>query len=165
MKDEIKNGIIISICVILILVVVYLTTAVFLTGEIGSSKKSSTSTSEETTASDSSTSETSYDNMIIAGKTFSQSEDSYMVLFFSKKEASDSLKNTISSYDSGSNDTKLYKVNIDETINKYVKSDTDNTTPTSSSDLKISGSALITITSGEVSSYITDETQIINALK
>ena len=38
MKNEIKNGIVIAICVILISVIVYLTTAIFLTGEIGNKK-------------------------------------------------------------------------------------------------------------------------------
>jgi len=103
--------------------------------------------------------------MIIAGKTFDQKEDNYMVLFFSNGKASDNLKNAITSYDSGNKDIKLYKVNTDEVINKYVKSNSDNTLPTNSKDLKINGNALITISSKNVSSYITDESQIINALK
>lgn len=40
MRNELKNGIILSITVILIILVVYLTTAVFMTGEIGSKKNS-----------------------------------------------------------------------------------------------------------------------------
>lgn len=164
MKDEVKNGIIISVCVILILVVVYFTTAVFLTGEIGSGKKSKTNDSKEK-QSEENVSNSRYSNMIIAGKTFDQKEDNYMVLFFSSNKASDDLENAITSYDSGNKDIKLYKVNTDEAINKYVKSNSDNTLPTNSKDLEISGNALIMISSKNVSSYITDESQIINALK
>lgn len=167
MKDEVKNGIIISVCVVIIIVLVYFMTAVFMTGEIGGNNKKEakdTSTMEKEEPNTSSLSE-SYNNMIIASKTFKMSDEKYMVLFFSKKNASDSVKSALSSYDSGTHDVKLYKVNVDEVINSYVISDSENPIPTSSKDLKIKENALITISSGKVSSYLTKETDIINALK
>lgn len=167
MKNEVKNGIIIVIVVVLILALVYLTTAVFLTGEIGNNKNGDSdnnSTSEENANEDVS-SLTSYDNMIIAGRIFDQEDDTYMVIIYSQKDSSDALKTAISTYDSSDHDVKLYKVNKDEAINKSVVSDTDNTMPTNSSEIKVKDNALITISNKTVSSYISDDEQIMNALK
>ena len=88
-----------------------------------------------------------------------------MVIFFSKKNVSESLSSALTSYDSSNNGVKLYKVNVDEVINNYVKGDTDNLNPTSSKDLKIKNNALITISNGSVSSYINDDEEIIDTLK
>lgn len=167
MKSEVKSGILITVVVILILVIVYFTTAVFLTGEIGGKKSDDSSdneTSEEAQSEDVS-SLTSYDNTIIAGRVFNQTDDTYMVIIYSEKESSDALKTTISTYDSKDESVKLYKVNKDEAINSSVNSDSDNTNPTNSSELKVKNNALITITNGTVSSYVNDDEQIINALK
>ncbi len=159
MKSEIKNGIIISIIVVLVLAIVYFITAVFMTGEIGGS------TGGEKTESTQSNSASNYENKIIAGRVFNQPEDNYMVILFSENDASDDLKNAISNYDSDSKDVKLYKVLLNEAVNKYVVSSKDNTTPSSSKDLKVKKSALLTVSFGSVTSYLTDEEQIINALK
>ena len=157
MKNEVKNGLIIGVVVILIIVLVYFMTAIFMTGEIGGESKT-----DKTTTTTSSSSSVDYDNMIIAGRVFNQTEDTYMVLIFSNNDANDELKSAISSY---TGDVKLYKVNTDEAVNSYVVSDSDNTNPTASKDIKVKNNALITITNGTVSSYINDEEQIINALK
>ena len=167
MKSEVKSGILITVVVILILVIVYFTTAVFLTGEIGGKKSDDSKdneTSEEAQSEDVS-SLTSYDNTIIAGRVFNQTDDTYMVIIYSEKESSDALKTTISTYDSKDESVKLYKVNKDEAINSTIDSDSDNTNPTNSSELKVKNNALITITNGTVSSYVNDDEQIINALK
>ena len=156
MKNEVKNVIITTIVVILIIVIVYFITAVFMTGEIGN--KSSTQTNEETTKNYTH----EYDDMIIAGRVFNQNEDNYKVIIYSSDTSSDAIKNAISSY---TNETKLYKVNVDEAINSYVISETENSLPANSSELKVKEIALITIQNGTVSSYISDEEQIINALK
>lgn len=157
MKNEVKNGLIIGVVVILIIVLVYFMTAIFMTGEIGNESKT-----DKITTITSSSSSVDYDNMIIAGRVFNQTEDTYMVLIFSNNDAKDELKSAISSY---TGDVKLYKVNTDEAVNSYVVSDSDNTNPTASKDIKVKNNALITITNGTVSSYINDEEQIINALK
>ena len=160
MKEEVKNGIIIAVVVIIILVIVYFTTAVFMTGEIGG-----TSSDSEKTTTSAATNTEDYDNKIVAGRVFNQKEDNYMVVLFSKEKASEDLTSAINSYDSSSKDVKLYMVLLDEAVNKYVVSTEDNTNPSSSTDLKVKESALLVISSGKVTSYITDEEQIINALK
>lgn len=164
MKSEIKNGIVLSVCVILIVVLVYFSTAYFMTGEIGDSKKKSNNDGNVTQTEQSSVGD-NYKNMIIASKTFDIEEQDYMVMFFSEKKVSETLSNALLNYDSKGADINLYKVNTDEVINSYVKSNQDNSIPNSSDELKIKDKALITISSGKVSSYVTNESDIINALK
>ena len=101
--------------------------------------------------------------MIIAGRVFNQSEDTYMVILFKEDSASDNLKAAIKNYNNVSE--KLYKVNLNETINKYIIGESDNNNATNSKELQVKDIALLTISSGSIRSYITDEEQIINALK
>lgn len=155
MKNEVKNGIILSVVVIVVILVVYLTTAVFMTGEIGSKKNSEKKTTTTNTASN-------YENKILASKVFDQTPETYKVLIFSEQDISDDLKSAVTSY---SGDTKLYLVNKDEAINKYVSSDTDNVKPDNSSSLKVKKEALLTISNGSVTSYVTNESEIIDELK
>lgn len=162
MKNEVKNAIVITITVILILVVVYLTTAIFMTGEIGNKKKDEKN--EVTNVAEESQTSTLYDNMIIASKTFKQKNDEYMVIFFSQKDASDTLKNIISTYDSSDKETKLYKVNTDEAINKFVVSDEANSSATNYNELKINDTTLVTIKNGVITLYIVAEDNVIEAL-
>lgn len=163
MKNEVKSAIAITITVILILVVVYLSTAVFMTGEIGDKKKDEKD--EVTNVSEESQTSTLYDNMIIASKTFEQKNDEYMVIFFSQKDTSDTLKNMISTYDSSDKDTKLYKVNTDEVINRFVISEEANNSATNYNELKINDITLVTIKNGVIASYIVTEDNVIEALK
>lgn len=155
MKNEVKNGIILSVVVIVVILVVYLTTAVFMTGEIGSKKNSEKETTTTNTASN-------YENKILASKVFDQTPETYKVLIFSEQDVSDDLKSAVTSY---SGDTKLYLVNKDEAINKYVSSDTDNVKPDNSSSLKVKKEALLTISNESVTSYVTNESEIIDELK
>ena len=90
MRNEVKSGIILSVCVILIIVIVYFTTAVFMTGEIGNKKVSKTNNTTESSKT-SSSNETSYENMIIASKAFNRLDETYMVIFFSKKKLSKNI--------------------------------------------------------------------------
>lgn len=154
MKDEIKNLIPITIFVILALVGVYLVTAIFKTGEIGGKSKNTTTTSSGVTE--------LYDDMILANNTFDKSANEYMVLFFNEKDLSESLKTIIKAY---SEDKKLYKVNLDEAINKFVISDEENPNAASASELKINKTTLVTISNNKIISYITDEKEIKNTLK
>ncbi len=156
MKSEIKSAIIIFFTVIIVLGVVYFISA-YNTGQIGHKKY--------TGSDQASTNDPSYSNMIALSKTFSQSEDKYMVLFFSNKDIKESLSTTINTYDSKSDVTKLYKVNTDEAMNKTVLSDTENKNATTSSDLKIKKQTLIVIENKTITNFITDEDEILNTLQ
>lgn len=160
MKEELKNGIVITITVLLILVIVYFATAIFMTGEIGNKNKKEDNQQEKA-----SNNEDSYENMIIASSTFKQKEAEYMVMFFSKNDVSENLKNALKNYDSVSKQKKLYIVNMDEAINKYVKGKEINSSATSAEELKINGNTLLVVQNGIIKSYYTDEDEIVSNLK
>ncbi len=159
MKEEIKSLITISLTVIVILVVTYFTTAFLLTGEFGSNKPANNITSSDS----SSEVVSEYDNMIIASKTFSQSEANYKVIFISSKEIKEDIKNSINLY--SNENIKLYVVNTDEAINKFVVSDMENPNAINYSELKIKGTTLIEIKNGAISNYYSDSTEIVKNLK
>lgn len=156
MKDELKNGIILGIFVIIILVVVYFATAIFMTGEIGGKKTKD----NKTTTTVSSTNQ--YNNRIISSKIFDRSEESYMVVIFSDKKASNELKDSIKNYNGS---VKLYVINIDEAINKSLKADVDNLYAQDSSGLKVKENALLTINGGVITNAVTGGANIISELK
>lgn len=156
MKEEVKNGITISIVVVLTLILVYLATAFFLTGEIGGKKT--------TTTKDSSSVTTLYQDMILASKTFEKPEEEYMVIFFSEKDAKKRIKSYMKSY--YNEDIKLYKVNLDESINKFVVSkDEENKEAKNANELKIKDTTLIVIKNKSIVSYITDTDEIVEKIK
>lgn len=159
MNEELKNGIIVTVTVLLIIVIVYFTTAIFMTGEIG---KKSSKENKTTTTTNSANSE--YENSIIASFTFKQSKDEYMVMFFSKKDSKEQIKNALKSYNSADDKLKLYVVNVDEAINKYVKDKEFNPNATSSDELKINKDTLLVIKNGVIDSYVTDEDEIVSKL-
>lgn len=159
MKEELKNLITISLSVVLILVVTYFTTAFFLTGELGEEKTNSDVVSNDSSQDIS----TEYDNMIIASKTFLQNEENYKVIFISSKEVTDDIKNSINLY--SNEDVKLYVVNTDEAINKFVVSDIENPNAINYSELKIKGTTLIEIKNGAISNYYSDSSEIVKNLK
>ena len=160
MKSEIKNGVKVTLFVILIIVIVYFATAIFMTGELGNKSDDKNNSSDDSKTSEEVSS--LYDDMIIASQTFSKSQDEYMVIFFSNKDISETLNTIMSSY---SKDVKLYKVNTDEAINKYVLSEEENPNATNSSELKINKTTLITIKQKSIISYITDEDEILEKIK
>lgn len=155
MKKEVKEGIVISIVVILFLLVVYLITALFTTGELGKSKDSETTTaSSEVTE--------LYSNMILANNVFDRNEDSYMVILLSDDDAKDTIKNSVKSY---SGEKKLYVVNLDEKINNYVVSKEENKAASNPSELKINKTTLLMIDNHAISSYVTDTSEILAKMK
>lgn len=155
MKDEIKNGIIILISVLVILGATYLITAYFKGSLKGKNEVTESSVSYDA----------KFENMIILSKVFNIEDSEYKVLFYSNKKIKDSLSNTIKSYDSSKKDIKLYKVNYDESINKKVLSNQDNTKATNAEELKVKGITLITIKDNKIVSYITNEDEILSALE
>lgn len=157
MKDEIKKAIILLIIVLLILGAVYVVTE-YMSGNFKSSK----SNTEEK---DSVNNDASYDNMIMLSKVFDIGDAEYKVLFYSNKNAKESLKSSIKLYDSAKHDIKLYKVNYDEAINSSVLQNEDNDKATSVNELKVKGPTLVTIKNRTITSYITNENEILSALE
>lgn len=152
MNKEVKNGIIVGIVVIFSLVIVYFMIAIA-TGEINiGGKKDNT---------DSYASDNSYDNMIMASTTFDKFENEYMVIFYSEKNKTDNLDLIISSY---KGDIKLYKVNTDEVINKFVLSDEENSSATNKDELKVKTPTLLTINNKKITYYTSSEDEIAEKL-
>ena len=152
MKGEIKEGIILTVSILIIIGFVYFITAALKTGEIGNSKETTTKSDAESEL---------YDDMIMAKDTFNK-EGEYMVIFFSEKNAFDSVKSLMKSYNGN---LKLYKVNLDEKLNSFVISDEENSNATNSNELKIKDTTLIKISNGTISEYITDKKQILEQLQ
>lgn len=155
MEENSKSTLILIISVIVIILVTYFVTAFFLTGEIGNKKTSSQKDDEQT--------EERLSNSIIASNTFSMKESKYMVLFYSSKEISNSLKTIIANYDS-SNSTKLYKVDINEAINKFVVGEEENKNAKSIEELSLKAPTIITIQNGNIIEYINNYDDILNVL-
>ena len=156
MKEQIKEKIILIVCVLVIIIGTYFITAAILPKRSNNNDLSSLNSSGLSL---------NYDNIIIASDTFSINKQKYMVLFFSEKDSKDYLKTTFNLYDSSDNEIKLYKVNTDESINKFVKANESNKDASSIEDLKISGDTLITIENGKIVSYIDDVDSILETLK
>ena len=153
MKEEVKNGIVLSISVILIIVIVYFATGIFMTGEYGKKVRNTTTTSNASN---------SYNNLIMASNIFNKAEDSYMVILFSKSSASNELYDSVTKY---SGDTKLYVVNLDDPVNKYIKSNKNNLSVSDVEELKVKDNALLVINNGMVTKSETNGANIISLLK
>ena len=159
MEINYKNVIGVALSVAVILLAAYLSTAFFLTGELGNKKTTSKKTTVTTTEEVS-----KYSNMILASKVFDISDKNYKVLFFSKKGTSNSFETIITNYDSMNKGVKLYKVDTDNAMNKFVLSDTENKNATNSRELKIKAPTLITIDNGRITNYVSNYDEILEAL-
>lgn len=164
MKEEIKKAITLLIVVLIILGAVYVVTEI-MRSDTNTSKSNSKSKTTTTTTRVAVNTDAKYSNMIILSKVFSMPESEYMVLFYSNKNAKDSLSKSIELYDSANHDIKLYKVNYDESINKSVLQSEDNDKATTVDQLKVKGVTLITIKDGKIVSYITNYDDILKAME
>lgn len=152
MNKEVKNAIVVSMVVIISLIVVYFITAL-VTGEINFGSKDDSN--------DSNNNVSTYDNMIMASTTFDKLEDEYMVIFYSEKDKTDNLDLNITSY---KGNIKLYKVNTDEVINKFVLSEEENSGATNKDELKIKPPTLIIIKDKKITYYTSNEDEIVQKL-
>ena len=153
MKEEVKNGIVLSISVILIIVIVYFATGIFMTGEYSNKTKKDNIIS---------TTRKSYDNLIMANNIFDRAEENYMVILFSKNIASNELYDSVTNYNG---DTKLYVVNLDDPVNKYIKSNENNLSISNVEELKVKDNALLIINNGVITKAETNGANIISLLK
>ena len=88
-------------------------------------------------------------NEILAGQTFNRVEEEYYVAFYefdSKEDLTTNLSNITN--------TKIYKVNLTNAMNKDIVSETSNDKATTVEELQISGPTLIKINDNKITSYI-----------
>lgn len=93
---------------------------------------------------------------IVAGQTFTRSEDEYYVLFYDDEK----ILNEISS----SSDV-IYKVDLNSSLNKNIISEEGNKKVTDAETLKINGTTIIKIVDGKNTLYVEGYEEVVNYLK
>ena len=100
-------------------------------------------------------------NDIIAGQTFNRKENTYYVVYYSFNSDT-SIQETI---DALKTEAKVYKVNLDDGMNKDYMSEKGNSSASSVGELKINGVTLIKIEEGKNVEYIEGSSNVETYLK
>ena len=139
-NSSISDAIKLIIVILVILLVFYLLTMVIL------SKKTSTVVNNASIQ---------Y-TKILAGESFNQKEDDYLVFYYSMKD-DDSMKyaDFISKYREKEEHLPIYTVDLSEGFNKKYLSDLENRLASSASELKLNGTTLIHFKENKIDEYIT----------
>ena len=101
-------------------------------------------------------------NEILAGESFNQDGEYYVIYYDSSDEYS-TVSSLISSYQLNNSDVKLYSVDISNGMNKKYVTDGDIVTSDASS-LRVKNNTLLKFSDGKVSKIITDINEITNFL-
>ena len=101
-------------------------------------------------------------NEILAGESFNQDGEYYVIYYDSSDEYS-TVSSLISSYQLNNSDVKLYSVDISNGMNKKYVTDGDIVTSDASS-LRVKNNTLLKFSDGKVSKTITDINEITNFL-
>lgn len=93
---------------------------------------------------------------ILAGSSFSIDDNEYYVLYYDKsnEELKSDIDLLISEYETKEDKINIYTVDMSNSFNKHVVSDSSNMGPTSASELKINGTTLIKFSDKKVVDYI-----------
>ncbi len=121
--------------------------------------------SEETTTTTTTT--VTYDSSLLTvDRVFNVTDKSYLVLFYNSKDEAEKeyVDGLIDKYDDST--TKLYKVDMSDPMNKtyYNESGTENTSPSTSKDIVITRTTLMTIKKKKVTKYQTDKAEMAKVL-
>lgn len=116
---------------------------------------------------DSNTTDTTSYNEIIVGTSLTREEDKYYVLFY---DPSSNIANYFdswqTSYIEAKKTTKLYYVDLSKALNKkFVVTTNSNPNAKVVSDLRIKNGTLITVTNGQITSYLENTEEIYKLLK
>lgn len=152
-KNSSKKYLIVFLTTVASLILIYLAVAVFITKEIDLS-----GTKEETTVEEEASKVT---NAILASQIFHQTDEEYYVYFF---DFSDSDGNIASVINNSLSDSKVYRVNTSDALNKnYITEEAEgNRNVTSTSNLKVINPTLIKITGDTVTMYLNGKEEILN---
>ncbi len=102
---------------------------------------------------------------IEAGTILNRSENEYYVAIYNFKENSMYIEALISSFKSNEDNTKIYKVDLSDGLNRSIVSDTTVTNVDKVSDLKISDSTLLLVRNGKIIESYIGMQEIENVLK
>ncbi len=144
MEATSKKALIITICILAVLVLMY-----FLTDRILSKSEENNNTEEIVIQ---------YDK-ILAGESFNQGEDDYYVIYYDSSDEYSTLPSLVSTYQSQTDKTRLYSVDLNDGMNQKYKTDGDIVT-TSASELRVKYPTLLHFVNHQVTEVITDSTQI-----
>lgn len=92
---------------------------------------------------------------IVAGQTFTRSENEYYVLFYDDKAILDKI---------GSTTDTIYKVDLNSSLNKNVVSEEGNPKAEDAESLKINGTTIIKVEGGKNVSYIEGYDEVVDYL-
>lgn len=136
---EAKKIIIVAIIVLVVLGLFYLLTLALVNKKPTINTKGSDDTTIQYTE-------------ILAGNSFSQKNDSYLVIFYDSSSEDNDINSVISSYNG---ELPLYKVDLADSLNKSVYSENEsNPNATQASELKVTNPTLIKITNSSIEEYI-----------
>ena len=103
---------------------------------------------------------------ILAGTSFTQKPSDYIVLFYNSKDDTDNkYVNLRSEYSIKEDSVNIYYVDLNNSLNSWCVSDSDNSKVDKVEDLKIANPTLIRFIDHEVSEYITGYENIANYLQ
>lgn len=94
---------------------------------------------------------------ILAGESFTQKEDEYLVFFYNMKDSkSTEYADLVSKYREKDKHLTIYTVDLNEGLNKKYLSDNDeNSSAKNASELKIKGATIIHFKDNKIDEYIT----------
>jgi len=103
---------------------------------------------------------------IMLGQLFDQSDNEYYVLIYNPEDKVSSISSWLGSYQSGSDNTKLYKVDSTKGFNaKYIVKKDSNKQATNVNELKVIEPTLIKVSNKSIADYIEGEDGIVKILK
>lgn len=157
LDPEVWGKIFIVLIVFVVLGLFYLLT-LYITNKNEDSSTNDKKSKEETTI--------SYSNIIL-GKSFSMSDDDYLVIYYdeSDEDTKTTYNNLVSTYKGKDEALPIYIVDMSSAFNKkYVTNEESNKNPNNASELLINGSTLIHFSNQSVSEYIEGEEAITDYL-
>ncbi len=103
---------------------------------------------------------------VMAGRSFDMPESEYYILYYdrSNKELLNTFSSSVAAYRADKERTALYTVDMSNAMNKGFEKEDSNWSPTSVSELAISGPTLIHFRDGAVVEYFEGETDIVSQL-
>ena len=105
-------------------------------------------------------------NTIMLGQMFDQSDDEYYVLIYDMSDEDSIISTWESSYASGDDALKMYKVDSSKKFNaKYIVKKDSNKSASDLSNLKVVSPTLIKVANKQIAEYIEGEDDIVNILK
>lgn len=145
--------------IIIIIIVVLLVPLYFITTLVLDNNKKETKTTENNTPVEIQT------EKILVGQLLNRKDSSYYVIAYKKDNKMSSLFNQyINDYKKNEEHLNIYKIDLDEGLNKNYISDTTNITD-ELKDLKLSDTTLFKIVDGKIDSYYVGNNDVIDALK